>query len=104
MRILKDIWVLVRHIMPQAWKVQRHISKMEYMIMKMEKKLGVVGCFLHHFELNAPENSDELNKEILEMFLMEIYSNEQEVVEEITSHKDWNAVLSYCKQYNIKHE
>jgi len=99
MRIHKDLWIVLRYIIPQAWKAQRYISKMEEEIHKMENKVGVCGTFLHYFEENMLHHSDEMNAEIIDSFFYEIRErNDTSIMKD----SNWSTVVQYAKKYGVE--
>ena len=49
MRLIKDIWAVVKNIWP-TWKMQRYLSRVERNLKRMEKKHGVIGTFIKLLE------------------------------------------------------
>ena len=93
MRFLRDIWVMLRYILPQAWKTQRSISFMEKHIAKMEKENGVCNTFLSFFELSLEQGVEEEHLVyMLETFLQCADDN-------IIAEKEWDDVTAYADKY-----
>jgi len=75
--------------------MQRLMSKTQHMMAKMEEKIGVIGTFLHYFELNMMNNDDEINQLIISHFLFEILEME------IDNKEDFETLMIYAKRYNV---
>tara|TARA_R100000808_G_C2094713_1_gene113780 strand:+ start:58 stop:345 length:288 start_codon:yes stop_codon:yes gene_type:complete len=93
MRLLKDIWITIRYILPQAWRTQRDISRMEKHISKLEKKNGVCNTFLMFFESSIEHG---VGREELEYMLQTFIDCADE---NILAEKEWDDILSYADNY-----
>ena len=93
MRLLRDIWILIRYIIPQAWKTQRQISFMENHIRKLENKNGACNTFLHFFELSQEHG---VNDEELQYMLQTFIDCANE---EIIAEDEWSDIILYADKY-----
>jgi hypothetical protein len=92
-RFIKDVYFTLTSGLYQVWKVQRHISKMEYQIEKMEKEIGQNATFLHYFEQNIDDSPDFVLQEILQTYLDTATKEDKE-------EDNWQEIVSYAKQYD----
>ena len=95
-RFFRDMWIFIK-AQPRIWKEIRILSKAEKEFIKMQKELGDLGTFLHHFESipDGIENSKEIKKYVLEDFLQCIPQ-----LGEINQ-EDLDSIHSYCKIYGV---
>ena len=94
-KLIKDLWLFIRHVLWQAWKTHRQIMKSQRAIKKMEDKDGVCNTFLLFLEEAIAHNVHE--EEIKWMIGTFLECSDDKVRAE----ESWEDVISYVKKYNV---
>lgn len=91
--MIKDIWEFIKGL-PTMWKLHRDYKKGLRLSIKMENEIGATATFLYFFELNMDHLPPELNRHILQEFLIECSVD-------MVQDEDFMIILHYAKSYDI---